>query len=159
MGPVACRGSGTPPEPRWLLLTIPLERLEVRVPTEDRFDMVVIGSGPAGEKAAAQAAYFDKRVAVVERSPSPCGAVVRNAVIPSKTLRETALHITGFRWREVYGLGLTLDPEATVTQLRTSWGGACRTRKLGIRGNRTANESLLRTWPFGPAAASDRRKG
>jgi hypothetical protein len=38
--------------------------------------------------------------------------------------RETALYITGFRWREVYGLGLTLDPEATVTQLRTSWGGS-----------------------------------
>jgi NAD(P) transhydrogenase len=88
------------------------------VPAEDRFDMVVIGSGPAGEKAAAQAAYFGKRVVVVERSPSPGGARVRNAEIPSKTLRETALYITGFRRREVYGLGLTLDPEATVAQLR-----------------------------------------
>jgi NAD(P) transhydrogenase len=85
---------------------------------EDRFDMVVIGSGPAGEKAAAQAAYFGKRVAVVERSPSPGGAVVLNGEIPSKTLRETALYITGFRRREVYGLGLTLDPDATVAQLR-----------------------------------------
>jgi NAD(P) transhydrogenase len=85
--------------------------------TEDRFDMVVIGSGPAGEKAAAQAAYFGKRVAVVERS-SPGGAVVRNAEIPSKTLRETALYVTGFRRREVYGLGLTLDPKATVAHLR-----------------------------------------
>ena len=45
--------------------------LEGQVPAEDSFDMVVIGSGPAGEKAAAQAAYFGKRVAVVERSPSP----------------------------------------------------------------------------------------
>jgi NAD(P) transhydrogenase len=80
--------------------------------------MVVIGSGPAGEKAAAQAAYFGSRVAVVERAPSPGGAVVLNAEIPSKTLRETALYITGFRRREVYGLGLTLDPEATVAQLR-----------------------------------------
>jgi NAD(P) transhydrogenase len=88
------------------------------VPAEDRFDMVVIGSGPAGEKAAAQAAYFGKRVVVVERSRSPGGARVRNAEIPSKTLRETALYITGFRRREVYGLGLTLDPEATVAQLR-----------------------------------------
>jgi NAD(P) transhydrogenase len=78
---------------------------------EDRFDMVVIGAGPAGEKAAAQAAYFGKRVAVVERASSPGGAVVLNGEIPSKTLRETALYITGFRRREVYGMGLTLDPE------------------------------------------------
>jgi pyruvate/2-oxoglutarate dehydrogenase complex dihydrolipoamide dehydrogenase (E3) component len=49
----------------------------------ERFDMVVIGSGPAGEKAAAQAAYFGKRVAVVERAPSPGGAVVLSAEIPS----------------------------------------------------------------------------
>jgi NAD(P) transhydrogenase len=105
------------------------------VPTEDRFDMVVIGSGPAGEKAAAQAAYFDKRVAVVERSPSPGGAVVRNAVIPSKTLRETALYITGFRRREVYGLGLTLDPEATVMQLRTRTAQVIETMTDAVRRN------------------------
>ena len=66
------------------------------MPPEDRFDMVVIGSGPAGEKAAAQAAYFGKRVAVVERSPSPGGAAVSSAGIPTKTLRETALYVTGF---------------------------------------------------------------
>src|SRR5881409_3347245 len=81
--------------------------------------MVVIGSGPAGEKAAAQAAYFGKRVAVVERSPAPGGAAVSNASIPSKTLRETAMYITGFRRRDVYGLRLALDPEATLAQLRT----------------------------------------
>jgi len=83
------------------------------VPTEDSFDMVVIGSGPAGEKAAAQAAYFGRRVAVVEQSRVPGGAAVSNASIPSKTLRETAMYITGFRRRDVYGLSLTLDPEAT----------------------------------------------
>jgi NAD(P) transhydrogenase len=105
------------------------------VPPEERFDMVVIGSGPAGEKAAAQAAYFGKRVAVVERSPSPGGAVVRNAEIPSKTLRETALYITGFRRREVYGLGLTLDPEATVAQLRTRTAQVIETMTDAVRRN------------------------
>jgi NAD(P) transhydrogenase len=105
------------------------------VPPEERFDMVVIGSGPAGEKAAAQAAYFGKRVAVVERSPSPGGAVVRNAEIPSKTLRETALYITGFRRREVYGLGLTLDPEATVAQLRTRTAQVIDTMTDAVRRN------------------------
>jgi NAD(P) transhydrogenase len=105
------------------------------VPLQERFDMVVIGSGPAGEKAAAQAAYFGKRVAVVERSPSPGGAVVRNAEIPSKTLRETALYITGFRRREVYGLGLTLDPEAMVTQLRTRTAQVIETMTDAVRRN------------------------
>jgi NAD(P) transhydrogenase len=97
--------------------------------------MVVIGSGPAGEKAAAQAAYFRKRVAVVERSPSPGGAVVLNAEIPSKTLRETALYVTGFRRREVYGLGLTLDPEATVAQLRARTAQVIETTTDEVRRN------------------------
>jgi NAD(P) transhydrogenase len=101
----------------------------------ERFDMVVIGSGPAGEKAAAQAAYFGKRVAVVERSPSPGGAVVLNAEIPSKTLRETALYITGFRRRDVYGLGLTLDPEATVAQLRARTAQVIETEADAVRRN------------------------
>jgi NAD(P) transhydrogenase len=88
------------------------------VQAADSFDMVVIGSGPAGEKAAAQAAYFGERVAVVERSPSLGGAAVSNAGIPTKTLRETALYVTGFHRREVYGIRLSLDREATLAQLR-----------------------------------------
>jgi NAD(P) transhydrogenase len=103
------------------------------VPAEERFDMVVIGSGPAGEKAAAQAAYFGHRVAVVERSPSPGGAAV--AGIPTKTLRETALYITGFRRREVYGLSLTLDAEATVAQLRTRTADVIDTMTDAVRRN------------------------
>jgi NAD(P) transhydrogenase len=97
--------------------------------------MVVIGSGPAGEKAAAQAAYFGKRVAIVERSPAPGGAVVQNGEIPSKTLRETALYITGFRRREVYGLGLTLDPDATVRQLRARTATVIETMTDEVRAN------------------------
>jgi NAD(P) transhydrogenase len=105
------------------------------VPAENRFDMVVIGSGPAGEKAAAQAAYFGNRVAVVERSASPGGADVRNAEIPSKTLRETALYITGFRRRDVYGLGLTLDPEVAVAQLRARTAQVIETMTDAVRRN------------------------
>jgi NAD(P) transhydrogenase len=105
------------------------------VSAEDWFDMVVIGSGPAGEKAAAQAAYFGKRVAVVERSPSPGGAAVSNAGIPTKTLRETALYLTGFRRREVYGLRLTLDPEARLAQLRTRTAQVIETMTDTVRRN------------------------
>jgi NAD(P) transhydrogenase len=97
--------------------------------------MVVIGSGPAGEKAAAQAAYFGKRVAVVEQSPEPGGAAVTSASIPSKTLRETAMYITGFRRRDVYGLRLTLDPEATLAQLRTRTAQVIETMTDAVRVN------------------------
>ena len=110
---------------------------------EDWFDMVVIGSGPAGEKAAAQAAYFGKRVAVVERSPTPGGAAVSNASIPSKTLRETAMYITGFRRRDAYGLRLALDPEATLAQLRTRTTQVIDTMTDAVRVNLERHAAVL----------------
>ncbi len=110
------------------------------MPAENSFDMVVIGSGPAGEKAAAQAAYFGKRVAVVERSPAPGGAAVSNATIPSKTLRETAMYITGFRRREVYGLRLALDPQASLARLRTRTAQVIETMTEAVRVNLERHE-------------------
>ena len=83
------------------------------------FDLVVIGAGPAGEKGAAQAAYFGKRVAIVENQARPGGAAAINSWVPSKTLREAALYLTGFRHRDVYeGLSLDLDPTFAVSRLR-----------------------------------------
>lgn len=84
----------------------------------DRYDLVVIGSGPAGEKAAAQAAYYGKSVAVVERDPVPGGAPVNTGGIPSKTLREAAQYLTGYRFRDVYGLSLGLTGDVLVQLLR-----------------------------------------
>ena len=78
----------------------------------------MIGSGPAGEKAAAHAAYFGRRVAVVERTPWVGGVVVRDGGIPTKTLRETALYVTGFRKRELYGVAPAIDRERTMEVLR-----------------------------------------
>ena len=75
----------------------------------ERFDLVVIGAGPAGEKAAAQAAYFKKRVAVIERELEPGGAAVHTGTLPSKTLRETALYLSGHRARALYGVAVELD--------------------------------------------------
>src|SRR2546430_8296278 len=63
------------------------------------YDLIVIGSGPAGEKGAAQAAYFGKQVALMGREPVLGGASVNTGTIPSKTLRESALHLSGFRQR------------------------------------------------------------
>jgi NAD(P) transhydrogenase len=83
----------------------------------ERFDLVVIGSGPAGEKGAAQTAYFGKKVAIVEKAPEVGGASVHTGTLPSKTLRETALYLTGFRRRELYGMSLRLDRKKSLRQL------------------------------------------
>src|SRR5919206_2346424 len=85
----------------------------------ERYDLVVIGSGPAGEKAAVQAAYFGKRVAIVERHELTGGVAVTHAgMIPTKTLREAALYVTGFRKRDIYGVSVALDPSAVYAALR-----------------------------------------
>lgn len=99
------------------------------------FDMIVIGAGPAGEKAAAQAAYFGHRVAVVDRAESPGGSAVRLAGVPTKTLRETALYITGFRRRETYGLGLQLHPSLALERLMARTAEVIATRTESVRAN------------------------
>jgi NAD(P) transhydrogenase len=80
----------------------------------DRYDLIVIGSGPAGEKGAAQAAYFGKRVALLERTPHVGGAGINTGTVPSKTLRETALYFSGLRQRGLYGVDYSVKPDLTV---------------------------------------------
>lgn len=82
--------------------------------SENRYDLIVIGSGPAGEKGAAQAAYFGKRVALIERETFLGGAAANTGTLPSKTLRETALYLSGFRQRGLYGIEANLRERATV---------------------------------------------
>ena len=81
------------------------------------YDLIVIGGGPAGEKGAAQAAYFGKRVALIERQPMLGGAAANTGTLPSKTLRETSLTLSGLRARRLYGVDLSLRREATVADL------------------------------------------
>ncbi len=85
--------------------------------TDASYDLVVIGSGPAGEKAAAQAAYFEKRVLVVEKEREPGGAAVHTGTLPSKTLRETAIYVSGHKSRHLYGVTVELDHHAKVPLL------------------------------------------
>jgi NAD(P) transhydrogenase len=84
---------------------------------DDDYDLVVIGSGPAGEKGAAQAAYFGKRVAVIEREAEPGGAAVHTGTLPSKTMREAALFLSGHRQSDIYGVRLSLDSQRFVPRL------------------------------------------
>jgi NAD(P) transhydrogenase len=102
---------------------------------DDSFDMIVIGAGPAGEKAAVQAAYFGKRVAIVDRAEDPGGSAVRSAGVPAKTLRETALYITGFRRRDIYGLSLQLHPSLVLERLMARTADVIETRTESVRLN------------------------
>ena len=90
--------------------------------TTYEYDMAVIGSGPAGQRAAIQAAHLGKRVAVIERLPD-IGGVDLAAGTPAKTLREAALHLTGFRERNVYGGSYAVNQNVPMSDLmaRTSY--------------------------------------
>ena len=78
------------------------------------FDLVVIGSGPGGEKGAAQAAYFGKKVAIIEREDVLGGAAANTGTLPSKTLRESALYLSGFKQRGLYGVNLNVNEKVTA---------------------------------------------
>jgi NAD(P) transhydrogenase len=101
----------------------------------DRFDLVVIGSGPAGEKGANQAAYHGYRVAVVERSSAPGGASIAVAGMPVKTLRDTAVYLTGWSRRDVYGVGISLAPDPVMNRLRTRMGEVTQTMAAAVEQN------------------------
>jgi NAD(P) transhydrogenase len=77
------------------------------------YDLIVIGSGPGGEKGAAQAAYFGKKVALIERA-ARLGGAVANTGIPGKAMRETALYLSGLRGRDLHGIRLSYDGTITV---------------------------------------------
>jgi NAD(P) transhydrogenase len=80
----------------------------------EKFDLVIIGCGPAGEKAGAQAAYFGKRVALIERAGVPGGSCINTGTVPSKTLRESALYFSGLGQRGLYGIDYSLKENLTV---------------------------------------------
>ncbi len=91
-----------------------ISRQRLQYSMAEHFDLVVIGSGPAGEKGAAQAAYFGKKVALVERAPHLGGAGINTGTVPSKTLRETALYFSGLRQRGLYGIDYALHQGLTI---------------------------------------------
>ncbi|WP_426230241.1 Si-specific NAD(P)(+) transhydrogenase [Pararhizobium sp. DWP3-4] len=84
----------------------------------NQYDLVVVGSGPAGRRAAIQAAKLSKKVLVIEQGKRVGGVSVHTGTIPSKTLRETALNLTGWRERGFYGRAYRVKEEISAEDLR-----------------------------------------
>lgn len=85
-------------------------------------DLAVIGSGPAGQRAAVQAAKLGRRVALVERRAMVGGVCVNTGTIPSKTLREAVVYLTGMSQKELYGQSYRVKAEITMEDLRERTG-------------------------------------
>jgi NAD(P) transhydrogenase len=81
------------------------------------YDLLVIGSGPAGQRAAIQAAKLNKRVAMAERKAVVGGVCINTGTIPSKTLREAVLYLSGYRERSLYGASYTVKQNITMEDL------------------------------------------
>src|SRR5438552_1792678 len=81
------------------------------------FDILVIGSGPGGQKAAIAAAKLGRRVAIVERKDMVGGVCLNTGTIPSKTLREAVLYLTGLNQREMYGQAYRVKDDITIADL------------------------------------------
>jgi NAD(P) transhydrogenase len=102
------------------------------------YDLLVIGSGPAGQKAAVQGAKLGKRVAIVERRHMVGGVCVNTGTIPSKTLREAVVYLTGMSQREMYGASYRVKADITITDLDE------RTRRVIGREVDVIRDQLLR---------------
>ena len=79
-----------------------------------KYDLIIIGTGPGGIWGARTATDFGKRVAIVEQTGMIGGAAFNTGTVPSKALRETALALSGWRSRELFGVDLSLHREATI---------------------------------------------
>ena len=101
------------PDAPYLIHATPLQRSA----DMDTYDMIVIGSGPAGQKAAIAAAKLGRRAAIVERWDMVGGVCINTGTIPSKTLREAVLYLTGLNQRELYGQSYRVKDDITVTDL------------------------------------------
>lgn len=85
--------------------------------SERDYEMLVLGSGPAGHRAAIQAAKLDKKTAIIEYQAVVGGTCINTGTIPSKTLREAVLHLSGYRERAIYGASYRVKKDITMADL------------------------------------------
>ena len=102
------------------------------------FDLLVIGSGPGGQKAAIAAAKLERHVGIVERPNMMGGVCLNTGTIPSKTLREAVLYLTGLDQREMYGQSYRMKDEITIADL------SARTQHVVSRENDVVRSQLMR---------------
>lgn len=101
----------------------------------EKYDLIVIGSGPAGEKAAVKAAYFGHKVALIEKESNYGGAGVQTGTLPSKTLKETALYLSGKYDKGLYGVERDIKGEASVEQFMFRKNFVIKTESEEVRKN------------------------
>src|SRR5499425_1978299 len=106
----------------------------------NEFDLVVIGSGPAGQKGAICAAKLRKKVAIIDRKRTIGGVCVHTGAIPSKTLREAILYLSGFRQRSFYGRAYTVKDHITVQDLAFRVGAVVKRETEVIRAQLKRND-------------------
>jgi NAD(P) transhydrogenase len=82
-----------------------------------QYDLIVIGSGPAGQRAAIQGAKSGKHVALIERREVVGGTCINSGTIPSKTMREAVLHLSGFEYQGIYGVSYRVKEKITMGDL------------------------------------------
>jgi len=107
------------------------------------YDLVVIGSGPSGQRAAIQAAKLGKSVAIIERARTVGGICVNYGTIPSKTFREAVLHLSGYRERGIYGSSYRVKQEITIDDLLYRVQQVVRSEIDVIRNQMTRNRVEL----------------
>ncbi len=115
----------------------------------DHYDMVVIGTGPGGHGAAIQAAKLGKSVVAVERQPVVGGNAVNTGTIPSKTLREAVMYLTGYLQRGLYGLSYSVKEHITVQDLTYRCQQVTRDRVQVLKAQFDRNDVQLK---FGEAS-------
>src|SRR5689334_2753633 len=81
------------------------------------FDLIVIGSGPAGQRAAIQGAKCGRRVAVIEQREIVGGVCINTGTIPSKTMREAVMHLSGFQFQGIYGMNYKVKDRISMADL------------------------------------------
>lgn len=83
----------------------------------EKYDLIVIGSGPAGQRAAIQGAKLGKRVALVEKREVIGGACINTGTIPSKSMREAVMHLSGYQYQGIYGVSYRVKEKITIADL------------------------------------------
>src|ERR1700674_1684193 len=109
--------------------------------TMEKYDLIVVGSGPGGQRAAIQAAKFGKRAALIEKLEVIGGTAINTGTIPSKTIREAVLHLSGYQYQSIYGVNYRVKEPITMADLSFRGPKGIKT-EMNVIGRRTSRSDL-----------------